>query len=106
MSLNAFQALLFIIRYELTKKLMSSRVHAIDVVQVEDLSKRNSTAESHPRANKVLFRYLNAFQALLFIIRYELTKKHFVRAWMTLGRAVTLALTYPVSIAFFGDPVR
>lgn len=34
---------------------------------------------------------LNAFQALLFIIRYELTKKHFVRAWMTLGRAVTLA---------------
>lgn len=34
---------------------------------------------------------LNDFQALLFIIRYELTKKHFVRAWMTLGRAVTLA---------------
>jgi hypothetical protein len=34
---------------------------------------------------------LNAFQALIFIIRYELTKKHFVRAWMTLGRAVTLA---------------
>ncbi|KAE8352203.1 hypothetical protein BDV28DRAFT_149238 [Aspergillus coremiiformis] len=34
---------------------------------------------------------LNAFQALLFIVRYELTKKHFVRAWMTLGRVVTLA---------------
>jgi hypothetical protein len=34
---------------------------------------------------------LNAFQALLFILRYELTRKHFVRAWMTLGRAVTLA---------------
>ncbi|KAL2831390.1 hypothetical protein BDW59DRAFT_182074 [Aspergillus cavernicola] len=34
---------------------------------------------------------LNAFQALLFVVHYELTKKHFVRAWMTLGRAVTLA---------------
>jgi hypothetical protein len=34
---------------------------------------------------------LNTFQALLFVVRYELTKKHFVRAWMTLGRAVTLA---------------
>ena len=34
---------------------------------------------------------LNAFQALLFVLRYELTRKHFVRAWMTLGRAVTLA---------------
>ncbi|CAI7658382.1 unnamed protein product [Penicillium glandicola] len=34
---------------------------------------------------------LNAFQALLLIFRYELTKKHFARAWMTLGRAVTLA---------------
>lgn len=37
------------------------------------------------------FMSLNAFQTLLFIIRYELTKKDFVRAWMTLGRAVTLA---------------
>ncbi|KAF3402823.1 Asperfuranone cluster transcription factor afoA [Talaromyces pinophilus] len=34
---------------------------------------------------------LNAFQALLFVLRHELTRKHFVRAWMTLGRAVTLA---------------
>lgn len=34
---------------------------------------------------------LNAFQSLLLIFRYELTKKHFARAWMTLGRAVTLA---------------
>lgn len=34
---------------------------------------------------------LNAFQAILFVLRYELTRKHFVRAWMTLGRAGTLA---------------
>lgn len=34
---------------------------------------------------------LNTFQALLFIIRFEITKRHFVRAWMSLGRAVTLA---------------
>ncbi|KAK4861979.1 hypothetical protein LT330_003117 [Penicillium expansum] len=34
---------------------------------------------------------LNTFQALLFVIRYELTKECFVRAWMTLARAVTLA---------------
>lgn len=34
---------------------------------------------------------LNVFQALLFIIRYELTSKRFTRAWMTLGRAIRLA---------------
>ena len=34
---------------------------------------------------------LNTFQALLFIIRYELTSKRFTRAWMTLGRAIRLA---------------
>ncbi|CZT51338.1 uncharacterized protein RSE6_12468 [Rhynchosporium secalis] len=34
---------------------------------------------------------LGVFQALLFIIRYELTAKRFTRAWMTLGRAVRLA---------------
>lgn len=34
---------------------------------------------------------LDIFQALLFIIRFELTKRHFFRAWMTIGRAVTLA---------------
>lgn len=34
---------------------------------------------------------LNTFQALLFIIRYELTSKRFNRAWMTLGRAIRLA---------------
>ena len=34
---------------------------------------------------------LNVFQALLFIIRYELTSKQLTRAWMTLGRAITLA---------------
>ena len=34
---------------------------------------------------------LNTFQALLFIIRYELTSKWFTRAWMTLGRAIRLA---------------
>jgi hypothetical protein len=36
--------------------LMSIRGRAIDVAQVEYLSKGNSTAEGHPRANKVLFR--------------------------------------------------
>lgn len=34
---------------------------------------------------------LNVFQALLFIIRYELTSKRFTRAWMTIGRALRLA---------------
>lgn len=34
---------------------------------------------------------LNVFQTLLLVVRYELTKEHFTRAWMTLGRAVTLA---------------
>ena len=34
---------------------------------------------------------LHTFQALLFIIRYELTSKRFTRAWMTLGRAIRLA---------------
>lgn len=34
---------------------------------------------------------LNVFQALLFVVRYELTKKQFTRARMTAGRAVTLA---------------
>ncbi len=34
---------------------------------------------------------LNLFQALLFIIRYEITAKRFTRAWMTLGRAIRLA---------------
>ncbi|KAL4739543.1 hypothetical protein BDV11DRAFT_215168 [Aspergillus similis] len=41
--------------------------------------------------DETYFTSLNAFQALLFVLRYELTRKHFVRAWMTLGRAVTLA---------------
>lgn len=34
---------------------------------------------------------LDVFQTLLFIIRYELTSKQLTRAWMTLGRAITLA---------------
>lgn len=34
---------------------------------------------------------LNVFKVLLFIIRYELTSKRFTRAWMTMGRAITLA---------------
>lgn len=34
---------------------------------------------------------LNVFQTLMFIIRYELTYKQLTRAWMTLGRAITLA---------------
>ncbi|KAF7594315.1 hypothetical protein BBP40_009548 [Aspergillus hancockii] len=33
----------------------------------------------------------NVIQTLLSIIRYELTKQYFGRAWMTLGRAITLA---------------
>ncbi|KAL5356461.1 hypothetical protein BJX96DRAFT_142846 [Aspergillus floccosus] len=46
---------------------------------------------------------LNAFQALLFILRYELTRKHFVRAWMTLGRAVTLAQILDLRYLDYGD---
>ncbi|KAL5044514.1 hypothetical protein BDW71DRAFT_215689 [Aspergillus fruticulosus] len=41
--------------------------------------------------NKAHITSLNGFQALLFILRYELTRKHFVRAWMTFSWAVTLA---------------
>ena len=33
---------------------------------------------------------LNVIQALVFIIRYELRSKQLTRAWMTLGRAITL----------------
>ncbi|GMF85456.1 unnamed protein product [Aspergillus oryzae] len=49
---------------------------------------------------------LNSFQALLFIVRYELTKKHFVRAWMTLGRAVTLAQILNLHRIDSGDTAR
>ncbi|KAI8950705.1 hypothetical protein F4801DRAFT_548073 [Xylaria longipes] len=34
---------------------------------------------------------LNLFQALLFIIRFEITDRRLTRAWMTLGRAVRLS---------------
>ncbi|KAM5442429.1 hypothetical protein MferCBS31731_002307 [Microsporum ferrugineum] len=41
--------------------------------------------------DETLFMNLNTFQALVFIIRYELTKSHLTRAWMTLRRAIALA---------------
>ncbi|PKY04375.1 hypothetical protein P168DRAFT_343864 [Aspergillus campestris IBT 28561] len=47
---------------------------------------------------------LNTFQALLFVLRYELTRKHFVRAWMTLSRAMTLAQILKLRLVDHGCP--
>lgn len=37
------------------------------------------------------FSNLNVFQALLFLVRYEIMSSHIARAWMTLGRATRLS---------------
>ena len=37
------------------------------------------------------FSNLNIFQALLFLVRYELLSSNITRAWMTLGRAIRLS---------------
>ncbi|KAJ3546442.1 hypothetical protein NM208_g1997 [Fusarium decemcellulare] len=37
------------------------------------------------------FANLNVFQALLFLLRYEIMASQLTRAWMTLGRAIRLA---------------
>lgn len=39
----------------------------------------------------VEFANLNIFQALLFLLRYEIMASQITRAWMTLGRAIRLA---------------
>jgi hypothetical protein len=38
-----------------------------------------------------VFSSLNTFQALLFLVRYEIMSSHITRAWMTLGRAIRLS---------------
>jgi len=38
-----------------------------------------------------IFSSLNAFQAILLLVRYEIMSSNITRAWMTLGRAIRLS---------------
>lgn len=42
-------------------------------------------------SDNTTFSNLNIFQALLFLVRYELMSSNITRAWMTLGRAIRLS---------------
>ena len=61
---------------------LSQELYALVRRQIED-------CEMDPDITS--FSNLNIFQALLFLVRYELMSSNITRAWMTLGRATRLS---------------
>lgn len=61
---------------------LSQELYALVRRQIED-------CEMDPDITS--FSNLNIFQALLFLVRYELMSSNITRAWMTLGRAIRLS---------------
>jgi hypothetical protein len=68
---------------------MSSQYHHLRQDLYNMVRRQIEDCEMDP--DTTVFSSLNTFQALLFLVRYEIISSHITRAWMTLGRAIRLS---------------